>query len=45
MNEHLSWTADLDFSQRQVRLALDRVQSGETARPDPGAGADGQARP
>jgi DNA-binding FadR family transcriptional regulator len=28
MEEHLSWTADLDFSERQVRLALDRARSG-----------------
>jgi hypothetical protein len=26
MEEHLSWTANLDFSERNIRLTLDRVQ-------------------
>jgi DNA-binding FadR family transcriptional regulator len=26
MEDHLSWTADLDFSERSVRLALDQAQ-------------------
>ena len=39
MEEHLSWTADLDFSERLVRLALDRVQSGRGVQPEPVAGA------
>jgi DNA-binding FadR family transcriptional regulator len=37
MEEHLSWTADLDFSERQVRLALDRargVAPGRRSRTD-----------
>jgi DNA-binding FadR family transcriptional regulator len=36
MEQHLSWTANLDFSQRDVRLALDRARREE--------GPDGAAR-
>ncbi|MET0772318.1 MAG: FCD domain-containing protein [Candidatus Limnocylindrales bacterium] len=35
MEEHLSWTADLDFSERQTRLALDRARGGAATTRDP----------
>jgi GntR family galactonate operon transcriptional repressor len=38
MEEHLSWTAHLDFSERQVRLALDRAR-GAAQQDVPAAGA------
>jgi DNA-binding FadR family transcriptional regulator len=36
MEEHLSWTADLDFSERNVRLALERARSDAAAGRRPG---------